>query len=254
MLGIPAVIFIFYTGNLLLLTAVYLLIIVSVAEFLKIVQKAGQQGLVLPLWTGSIIMPLVLQYNSSMTLFAALLVVFFCGIYFLSGYPRYTPLDLGWTLLGLLYVVAGFSHLLLLRNLENGFWLILYVFIIVWATDSGAYFFGIYLGKHKLAPEISPNKTWEGFFGGLASSFIGAYFFTLLVPLPQSAVLLCLAPLVSVGGQLGDLFESALKRFADVKDSGRLLPGHGGFLDRFDSALWAFPLTYQLLVLLERLN
>lgn len=254
LIGIPAIIFIVYAGNALLLAGVYLLVIAATAEFQNIVSKAGHRGLALPLWTGAIIFPLMQQYNSNMTLFAAFMIILFCGIYFLSGYPRYTPVDLGWTLLGLVYVVAGFSYLLLLRSLDHGFWLILYVFIVVWATDTGAYFCGIHLGKHKLAPTISPHKTWEGFGGGLIASILAVFVLTLLVPLPQGKALLYLTPLVSVAGQSGDLFESALKRYANLKDSSQLVPGHGGVLDRFDSALWACPLTYHILALLERLS
>ena len=111
MIGIPAIIWLIYTGNALLLAGVYLLIIVAVAEYLYIITKAGHRGLASPLWTGAIIFPLVLQYNSDMTWFALFSIVLFSGICFLSGYPRYTPVDLGLTLLGLLYVVAGFSYL-----------------------------------------------------------------------------------------------------------------------------------------------
>ena len=139
-------------------------------------------------------------------------------------------------------------------SLDNGFWLILYVFIVVWTTDTGAYFCGIHLGKRKLAPYISPHKTWEGFGGGLIASLLAVLVMTSLAPLPQREILLYLTPLVSLAGQLGDMFESALKRYANLKDSGYLVPGHGGVLDRFDSALWAFPLTYHILALLERLN
>jgi len=253
LIGIPVILFVFYTGNLLLLAGIYLLIIVAVAEFLNIVRKAGQRGLVFPLWTGAIIFPLIIQYNYNMIGFAVFLTVLFCSIFFINGYPHYSPLDLGWTLLGLLYVVAGFSHFLLLRTLEHGFWLIVYVFIVVWSTDAGAYFSGIHLGRHKLAPTISPNKKWEGSLGGLLSSIIAVYIFTVFVPLPESKTLLFLAPAVSIAGQIGDLFESALKRFANIKDSGHLIPGHGGVLDRFDSALWAFPFTYHVMVFLERL-
>ena len=252
-IGIPAILFIFYTGNMLLLAGIYFLIIIAVAEFLNIVHKAGYRGLALPLWTGAIIFPFILQYNNNMAGFTVFLIILFSAIYFLSGYPRYSPLDLGWTLLGFFYVVIGFSHFLILRSQENGFWLVLYVFIIVWITDTGAYFTGTCLGKHKLAPNISPKKTWEGFLGGLIFSFLAVYVFTLLAPLPQTITFLYLAPAISVAAQAGDLFESSLKRFADVKDSGHLIPGHGGFLDRFDSALWAFPFTCQLLALLERL-
>jgi phosphatidate cytidylyltransferase len=152
-----------------------------------------------------------------------------------------------------MYVSWGFFHLILLRDLQNGFWLVIYAFLIVWSTDTGAYFIGSCLGKHKFAPLISPKKSWEGFAGGIVSSLIIAYIYWLCLPSIGGRTLLYISVLVSVAGQLGDLFESSFKRFAQIKDSGNLIPGHGGILDRFDSILWAAPVTYYLYTLIERM-
>lgn len=121
--------------------------------------------------------------------------------------------------------------------------------LIVWVTDTGAYIFGRLFGKNKLWPEISPNKTIEGFIGGILCSTIIAVIFSLNYDMPLSMIPLILVTwLFSMFGQLGDLVESALKRHFDVKDSGNLLPGHGGILDRFDSFIFVLPLMNILLI------
>ena len=129
---------------------------------------------------------------------------------------------------------------------------ILYIFFalfLIWATDSGAYFIGRKFGKKKLAPTISPNKTVEGSIGGVICALIVMLIFFFFTNLGQeySLIRLFLITIVlSAFGQLGDLVESALKRLYDVKDSGNILPGHGGILDRVDSWLFVMPLLHFL--------
>lgn len=159
-------------------------------------------------------------------------------------------------LFGILTIVPFFWGMLALRQYHYdsdhfaGAWWLLYVMVLVWGADSGAYMFGRLFGKHKLAPKVSPGKTWEGFFGGLATSAVIACLFSLLAPLSVSltALLTCsiVATLASV---LGDLTESMFKREAGIKDSGQLIPGHGGILDRIDSLTAAVPVFACLLLL-----
>ena len=125
----------------------------------------------------------------------------------------------------------------------NGY-LLLMVFVLVWSTDTFAYLVGRKLGKHKLAPHISPGKTWEGLAGGTLGSIGVALLFYKFNPSDSIWFYVISAIIVSVFGVLGDLFESKLKRLAGVKDSGKMLPGHGGFLDRFDSLLMVAPPYY----------
>src|SRR5690606_996650 len=114
-----------------------------------------------------------------------------------------------------------------------------------WATDTGAYFFGRAFGKHKLWPTISPKKTIEGAIGGIISACIVGISFHLIYPFEHSFWMIVLVTiLVSMVGQLGDLVESAYKRYFGVKDSGNILPGHGGILDRFDSLLFVVPFLH----------
>ena len=126
-------------------------------------------------------------------------------------------------------------------------WNVLYLFFFIWASDTGAYFSGRALGKHKLFERISPNKTIEGFIGGLlASALVGiaAHHFLGKISLISW---MCIGIFVSITSTLGDLFESMLKRQSDIKDSGNILPGHGGILDRFDSTLISAPIYWVLL-------
>ena len=121
----------------------------------------------------------------------------------------------------------------------------LFTLFVIWATDTGAYFFGRAFGKHKLWPTISPKKTIEGAIGGIISACIVGISFHLIYPFEHSFWMIVLVTiLVSMVGQLGDLVESAYKRYFGVKDSGNILPGHGGILDRFDSLLFVVPFLH----------
>jgi phosphatidate cytidylyltransferase len=169
--------------------------------------------------------------------------------------------NVGATLFGFVWL-GLFSFVLALRTspraIEGGF-PVLAVFLIIWAGDSAAYFVGRAWGKHKCAPAISPNKTWEGVIGGLvASAAAGAVLgiASALFDSPNEAIgkRMLFGLLVGAAGQVGDLVESAVKREIGIKDFGSLLPGHGGVLDRFDSLLFAAPVAYVLLSLVEATN
>lgn len=149
------------------------------------------------------------------------------------------------TILGMVYVGLFGSHWVLLRGLSEGMALMFLVLASTWCADSGAYFVGRWLGRRRLAPEVSPNKTVEGALGGVVGGLLGAVAAGAWFGLPAAWVgvggLAC-----ALSGQLGDLWESALKREAQVKDSGNLLPGHGGVLDRFDGLLFSGVVGYYL--------
>ena len=166
-------------------------------------------------------------------------------VYTVISKNRFSFDDAGVLLLGGLYAGLGFRFMMLAR--AESLWMMLYALLIVWITDSGAYLIGRKIGKNKLAPHISPNKTWEGSIGGSLSTvvIVGAYLYFVQAAFPYSFSTMLLWTLVfSVGGQLGDLIESAFKRHYGVKDSGKILPGHGGILDRFDSLLFVLPLMH----------
>lgn len=154
--------------------------------------------------------------------------------------------DAGVYTLAALYIGTGFHYMAAIRNVNDGYGLqiLCYVFVVVWATDIGAYMIGKKIGKHKLWPVISPNKTWEGSIGAVICALIFTAVYVYLVPTGRNnAMMIGLAVVLSILGQIGDLVESAYKRFYGVKDSGRILPGHGGILDRFDSMLFVLPVV-----------
>ncbi len=144
--------------------------------------------------------------------------------------------------LGVVYVAAGIIGLMWLRDLPNaGLSLFLFTMLAVWATDVGAYAAGRTIGGPKLAPRISPKKTWAGLIGGMVSSALVGWGVAAAFAAQRPALALLVGGLLAVVGQAGDLFESAVKRRFDVKDSGHLIPGHGGILDRIDGLLVAAP-------------
>ncbi len=143
---------------------------------------------------------------------------------------------------GVLYIGIGFHYMAFSRWSEDGLLMTLLIFICIWVTDAGAYFTGMAIGKTPMWPAISPKKTVEGAIGGLAGSIVAALLFALVAPeiiTYWHAIMLGLS--IGIVGQLGDLIQSAYKRTYGVKDSGTLLPGHGGVLDRCDSWLIVFP-------------
>jgi phosphatidate cytidylyltransferase len=155
-------------------------------------------------------------------------------------------------ILGVVYVSLLLSYLLLLRDFPGGEFLILFILGITWLGDAGAYYVGSMIGRHALAPRISPKKTIEGAVGGLAVSVIGsvaAKFWFL--PALTLADALRLGLLLGVAGQFGDLVESMWKRSGGVKDSGGLIPAHGGLLDKMDSLIFAAPVFYYYLTLVK---
>ncbi|MFC5463733.1 phosphatidate cytidylyltransferase [Lederbergia graminis] len=168
------------------------------------------------------------------------------GILLLLSYSvvvknKFSFADVGFLLISIFYVGIGFYYLVHTR--EAGLIYLLYALFVVWVTDSGAYFVGRKFGRKKLWPEISPNKTVEGFVGGIISALIVAILFIIFTDLDIPFINLMLITVVlSIFGQLGDLVESALKRHYGVKDSGNIFPGHGGILDRCDSWLFVLPL------------
>ncbi|GGG22052.1 phosphatidate cytidylyltransferase [Lysinibacillus alkalisoli] len=173
------------------------------------------------------------------------LVVILLLVYTVLIKNTFTFDEVGFILISAFYVGLGFHYLIETRI--AGLEYIVFALLIVWTTDSGAYFVGRKLGKNKLWPEISPNKTIEGFVGGIGIAVIFAIGMQLIQPITHTwFALVGVTIIASIFGQLGDLVESAIKRHYDVKDSGTLLPGHGGILDRFDSLLFVLPLLHFL--------
>lgn len=163
-----------------------------------------------------------------------------------------TPFEnIGITILGMVYIIVPLLLLNFLIEFNpetytiTNFWPVLSIFILVWCSDTFAYLVGRKIGKHKLFERISPKKSWEGFFGGLVFSVLGGL---LIAYFTEQSVFqfIIYGIVISVFGTLGDLIESMLKRSLNIKDSGNILPGHGGILDRIDAALYVIPIIYFL--------
>jgi phosphatidate cytidylyltransferase len=153
-----------------------------------------------------------------------------------------------WGGIGLIYTLLPIFSILFIREHEKGFMLLLFLLLCVWATDIGAYILGSYLKGPKLAPKISPKKTWSGFLGGvLCATCVGAIFIKLELLKLQNLIYLSIV--LSLFSQVGDLFESGLKRYFKVKDTGSIIPGHGGILDRVDSLVTAAPAFVAILLI-----
>ena len=160
-------------------------------------------------------------------------------------------INVAYTALAFFYVIT--PCILLIRiAVYDGFFpqIVISMIFFVWINDTGAYFVGSFFGKHKLYKKISPNKTWEGTLGGIVLCIALAFIVAKIFPALPQVHLLAISIIVAVFGNLGDLVESMLKRMAGVKDSGTLMPGHGGVLDRFDSLFFATPFVFCYLALM----
>ena len=234
-------------GGIPFVLMVYLLASVGLYEALKMrkIKLWSIPGIISLglLWV--ILIPSEYQGNLESKIELVALAVLLFLTYTVITKNRFTFEDVAFMILAILYVGIGFYYFIETRGAANGLTFVFYSLFMIWATDSGAYFIGRSLGKNKLWPEISPNKTVEGFFGGIFCALVVAVLFGLFGNLDIMLVLLLLATAVlSVFGQVGDLVESALKRHYQVKDSGGILPGHGGILDRFDRLLFVWPLLH----------
>ncbi len=163
--------------------------------------------------------------------------------------------NIAFTIFGASYVSIPFAILswfVFNPNLPGDFypWMLIGFFVLIWANDSGAYVVGSLIGKHKLLERISPKKTWEGFLGGGAFSLLAAWIISYFVDAISLQDWLIIALITFVFGTFGDLLESLLKRMVNVKDSGQIMPGHGGILDRFDSLIIAAPMVFIYLMII----
>ena len=180
----------------------------------------------------------------------AAFMLIFAGYICFGKHQRFPFEQVSKLFFGIFYVALLFSFLILVRGLPHGVTLIFFLLFVTWAGDTGAYLTGRALGRHLLCPRVSPAKTIEGSCGGAVFSLAVALVcqMTFLQHI-SIANCLALAAGINVLNQIGDLSESAIKRSCDVKDSGKILPGHGGILDRIDSLLFAAPFLYYYIVL-----
>jgi phosphatidate cytidylyltransferase len=190
----------------------------------------------------------------AMVIIMALIAIMFVYVF---GFPKFNANQVMDTYFSFVYCPVMLSFIFLTRQLENGIYLVWMIFISSWISDTCAYVVGVMLGKHKLAPILSPKKSIEGSIGGIVGAAVvgaifGAYLDSALGLSNFTVILAIVGGVGSVISQVGDLAASAIKRNHDIKDYGKLIPGHGGIMDRFDSVIFTAPITYFLIILLMK--
>jgi phosphatidate cytidylyltransferase len=240
---------------LLIFFTVVLLGMLEFVELVKARPVSAQIGWALILgifWyiTSFFVISGVISSRWLMLVVPMILGVFVTELFRKSNTPM---LNIACTLIIPFYVALPFSflHFLVFKTGEYEYGLLLAFFFLIWANDIGAYLIGVNFGKHRLFERISPKKSWEGAIGGFVFTIVVAVFIWYFSERLNVWHWLVIGVLVSVMGTLGDLVESMLKRSVNIKDSGSLLPGHGGVLDRFDAVIFAAPLVCSYLILIR---
>lgn len=259
-IGIIAAVIIINQGGLLFLATISILTIIGMLEFYRMVGVRDIKPFrVTGVISGLILVIFAYLYNNIPNTITSILPVLIFTLFLtfvvqlLKNGTENAILNVSTTFFGIFYLGGLFAHVILLRQIDipgiPGIYAVYFALTCTWSTDTCAYFLGKTFGKRPLAPQISPNKTMAGFLGGILGSVTAGLIFSVATVFnPYKAVII--AFIIGIVGQLGDLFESAMKRDAEVKDSGDVIPGHGGILDRFDSGLFTLALTYYLIHLL----
>ena len=250
-MGLPIVIGILYARGLFLFIFVFALAVVGLSEYFKALKNKEIRSFEITGYIAVccyfllIMKPeyISLQYIG-LIVFAVFNVMFFYEII----YVKNNITNIAVTFFGLIYIPVFFSYILFIDRMEYGKILIWLPFLTAWFSDTSAYFVGTYFGKHKLCPKVSPKKTIEGAVGGIVGcvllSLAAGY---LIVSLGYNIPIIHFAVVGAICGatsQIGDLSASYIKRFCEIKDYGKLIPGHGGVIDRFDSVLFTAPTVF----------
>lgn len=244
--GIPILLGALYLGGTAWRLLVALIVVLGLWEFASL----GAAGLYLDFLALSGLSFLAVTYSgvdgTKLLLWFALQLIYYLLRASFGGMRNFAAAA---SLLGVFYVAGLYSFFVLVRE-QFGLTWALFGILVTWATDSGAYFGGLKFGRHKLCPQISPKKSVEGAAFGLLGGALAGLILAAVFNEPARQMT-AFALVLSACGQLGDLAESALKREKTVKDSGSILPGHGGILDRFDSLSFVFPVLYAMLTFLS---
>ena len=257
-IGIPAILYLLWRGGLGFALFIFLVMIIGLDEFYRMNTNERQSPVKI---TGYIFTGLMAAYYfwlpaitllQGLSLLACFIII---TLFIEMGRDKLNPTrNMGITVLGIMYVPVLLGSVIALRNLDTVYstYFTISMVIAIWTCDTVAYIFGMKWGKKKIFPRVSPNKSWVGSIAGLLSTFI--MFYGLLVQgiLPDLTLLDVAGFSIITGffGQVGDFAESLFKRDVGVKDSGKLLLGHGGVLDRFDSITFASPLTYAYITII----
>lgn len=265
--ALPLVILLFWLNNtLVMMLAMTLVSVLSVSEVLVATKYFSNKGLTAVCMVFVAALPSFLYFDEIIRFFPMLAATFLLIMFLIMLYDhenvKFQEISL-MAFVAFLVPISLSTVFFLHKKGEYGIFYVILAFLIPWISDAGAYFVGSAIGKHKMAPKISPKKSWEGFFGGIAAAVISVLIVGFGYPWIESLIngsvnfkvniplLVAVAVVGSILGVIGDFSASLLKRQCEVKDFGSILPGHGGMLDRFDSMLFASPFLYFVFNIIE---
>ncbi len=250
--------FLNFIGGLPLLLAVVFCSEVGLYEFYRATSVLPECRIFTPLSIVGYLLTAVydtflyLNFHAEYLLFAIVTVIVLTMLVFIFSFPKYHATQIAYCIFGFVYVPVMLGFMYLVRAGEDGIYTVWFIYIASWVCDTCAYLVGMAIGKHKLAPVLSPKKSIEGSIGGILGSILAGflyYQFLLEKKMPGSmAGVLIVCGIGAIVSQTGDLAASAIKRNHDIKDYGHLIPGHGGILDRFDSVIFTAPMIYFLVL------
>lgn len=248
-------------GGIILASTLYAISIIGFFELTKACGVRAGSKITMLEWIGILCITLYylvtyLVQDTTYSMELIILMLIALMFVYVFGFSKYHANQVMNTFFSLIYAPVMLSFVFLTRQLENGIYLVWMIFISSWISDTFAYLVGVMIGKHKLAPVLSPKKSIEGAVGGVVGAAIVGALFGLYLDnmLGLESFVIVLAIVGGVGSvisQVGDLAASAIKRNHEIKDYGKLIPGHGGIMDRFDSVIFTAPITYFLIILLK---
>ncbi len=258
---VPLVLWMIVKGsNMLVAALISVVAIFAIREYLRVICGNDDGPVSRAIKIISYIVSIALVMGACLQLWQIIVLILSLNLIFLCIFVLFRFSSLPHVLdivarqvLGIIYIPLALSMLVFIHAGSGGVYWVIWLLIVCFANDTGAFYAGRFFGKHKLAPNISPNKTIEGSVGGITASVVagGVFCFIFFSDLHLALLTIPSALIMAVAGQIGDLFESAMKRVNHIKDSGRILPGHGGMLDRIDGLLLAVPVLYAFLVLIQ---
>ncbi len=252
LVALPILFFVVFMGGIYIQVAALILSLMGLHEFYHAFRQAGYQPSAKLGYTYTVVLYGLGLINAGPVFYIAVVFMFLYNVLIYNVLSKHEAiLDMALTFLGFFYVAFSFFHISLIATVDTNFY-IWYIFILAWGSDTSAYFAGRLFGKHKLIEHVSPKKTIEGAVGGLvgATAFSVAFAAVLKPDFVPFAALLGL--IGSVLAQSGDLIASKIKRYCGVKDFGKIMPGHGGVLDRFDSIILTGPFIYYFIYVFMR--